>query len=82
MYQFQATIALRQSIVLHWNTLSDDQRHEVQNFVVQSILRFAENTEKENPILKLLCGVAAIVFKLRWKTIDSRTAFLDVWRGI
>ena len=80
MYQFQATIALRQSIVLNWNTLSNDQHHELQNFIVQSVLRFAENTEKENPILKLLCGVAAIVFKLRWDAIDSRTAFLDVRR--
>lgn len=76
LHQFQAVIALRQTAVQHWSSYGEDERSQLQSFVVQSIL--TRNAETEGVVMNALCGVAAILLKLRWQNTSVREEFLEV----
>jgi len=49
LFQFQAAIALRQTAVIHWHTYSEDQQHQLNSHVVQSVLKRALRSKLPSP---------------------------------
>lgn len=76
LLQFQAAIALRQTLILHWTQYSEEQKNKLQSFVVQNILKTP--SVEENIVRGVLCGIAAIIMKLRGPDHSTATEFMEV----